>query len=280
MRKLTATDKINLAKKVFKRFKVREMASGDLFERALPLEKSLSDTSHGYSNFLKAIRNSEQFDTTQHGKIVLKGKAPCSKSQATCSGEHKDTEKQTARDFVVGRIDKVFPDDDQALHMLSFSGLVGFTEPASMEQQIRSRFSEVILTALEEKRSEFELMQPLAAENGFSQVLHMPAYKYFKKHWGLYDVMWLDYYGGINPQVQESLRLIFEKEMLAEPGLLVITSFQAPRISGKVLSSEETRDYIIECGIENGYKISAFGAVEYNQHTQSPMRVSAFRCAK
>ena len=273
MKKLTAAHKVSLAKKVFQKHDTRDMASGELFERALSLKEGLSNTDHDYSNFLKAIRESTQFDTTQHGRVALKEKAPRSKSQATCSGEHKDTEKQDARDFVVGRIRKLFPDTDQALRILGFTGLVGLTEPESMERQVQLLYSEVILTALEEKKSEYNQMVPrLAAENGFSQVLRISAHHYFKDHWALYDVIWLDYYGGVNPQVQESLRLIFKKEMLAEPGLLVITSCQSPRINGKVLSSEETRDHTLECGIENGYKISAFGAVEYNQDTQSPMR--------
>lgn len=252
------------------------LSTGELFKRAL--KKGLPNSKYAYHGFRRHIKNSSKFDTTTRGWVSQKGKGSTPKSIRTCSSTSKTTEKQTARDFVVSRIRKAFPDADQALRILSLPGTVGLSEPGSMEHQIRTMYPNSVMMGLEEKLDEFEQMRPLASEIGFSHLLHITDLKYFKHHWGIFDVIWLDYYGKTNPRVQESLRLLFEKEMLVEPSLLVITINEGRRGSSTALPAEDTYQYIKECGEICEYKIVKYGDVGYNQETGDPMRVSAFHC--
>ena len=280
MSRLTTAHKVDLARKVFRKYNVREMTSGELFERALSLKKGLSNADHTYFNFLKAIRNSDQFDTSQRGRVILKGKTPRSRSQAAYSQGYRDTEKQDARDFSVGKIQKVFPDCDWALRFLGFPEKVGLTDPKSVEQRCRALYPGIVLVGLEKDSTTFKQMQPLFGGSGFFQLLKTHDLAYFKKHCAIYDVIWLDYCGGVTLKVEKALRLIFEKKMLAKPSLLIITTNQGGRPREASLSDGDTRDHILECGADNGYKVSMFGALEYNQTKKNPMRISAFRCSK
>lgn len=277
-------DYVGIAQKILRRCGGGPLATEELVRRA-EKQGSLGSSSYKYFNFTRAIRKSPLFNTPR-GKVSLaekllrttcpKKKDTQARSQICCAGPN--TEKQRARDLMLEKVLKTFPRQEEVLRVLTFPGVQGLEAPFSLENQLRGRYDNVVLVGLERDREEFDEMQNTRPEgHGFSQLLHLSAERYFERHWGVFEAMWLDYYGGVTPSVVESWTQMFQKEMLSEPGILAYTSCEAARVSEQVLSLGDAKAELVKAGKGAGYKITPCGDLGYNQGSRHPMRISIFQ---
>ena len=184
------------------------------------------------------------------------------------------SEKQDARDFLVQRIQRIFPNSETPLTVLDFLAVEGLINPNSMTHQLRGLYHHVTLVGLEAKRAVYEQMLTLYEEAGFFQIHRMSAERHFRETMAQYDVMWLDYCGGTTVYIIKSWGDMFEAKMLKAPGVLGITICEDKR------SAKYNKDIITEVlrkAKTSGYELFECGGLPYNHKRANPMKLLVFR---